>query len=196
MYVRLCAYFAAADKKLQTGFLHGKIPENALRARFVRIDAKRFLQHVLFDSILATAAATAAAAAIAAVVLQQRYGGRVDVVHFGHVAVAQVALLAERGGRGRVVARVLVPAAAQARRTPRRRLGPAALQRLLERHAELPVEVRVDERVQRRVEVAHPEHQHGDPARHPRAAAFQQRAHYVPRQRETPALFIYLFIYY
>lgn len=121
----------------------------------------------------------AVSAAAAAVVLEQRYGHRVHVVHLGHVAVVRV-LAAERraGRRRRVVARVLVPAA-QARRTPRRRFGPAALQRLLERHPELPVEVRVDERVQGRVEVAHPEHEHSDPSGHP-GAALQQRTHHVP----------------
>jgi len=79
-----------------------------------------------------------------AVVLEQCYGRRVHVVHLGHITVIQVVLTAVRRGRcGRVVARVLV-SVAQARRTPRRRFGPATLQRLLERHPELPVKVRVD----------------------------------------------------
>lgn len=156
-----------------------------------------FLQYVLFSvtsiGIVVAASADAASASAATVGLEQRYGGggRVHVMHLGHVAVVQVVVLAsERGGRrGRVVARVLVPTVlpsavpavvAQARRTPRRRAGPAALQRLLEGHAELPVEVRVDERVESRVEVAHPEHEHRDPPGHPRATAVQQRAHHVP----------------
>jgi len=121
----------------------------------------------------------ATTAATAAVVLEQSYGGRIHVMHFGNVAVVVHILLAEsRGRRGRLVARLLVPTA-QARRTPRWRLGPAALQRLLERHPELSVEVRVDERVEGRVEVAHPEHEHRHPPGHPRTA-FQQRAHHVP----------------
>lgn len=67
-----------------------------------------FLQYVLFGT---TSAPTA-------VILEQRYGRRVHVVHLGYVAV--VHLLAERGGwRGRVVAAVLVPSA-QKRWTPRR----------------------------------------------------------------------------
>lgn len=121
----------------------------------------------------------AATAATAAVVLEQSYGGRIHVVHFGSVAIVVHVLLAEsRGRRGRLVARLFVPTA-QTRRTPRRRLGPAALQRLLERHPELSVEVRVDEWVESRVEVAHPEYEHRHPPGHPRTA-FQQRAHHVP----------------
>ena len=82
----------------------------------------------------------------------------------GHLAGSQLIVHVQL--RGRVAVHEVLLPVRLAKIADRAERHAAALQRLSERRPEVPVEVRVDERIQRAVEVAHPKHH-----RHHRIAA-------------------------